>query len=120
MEVLRQTERPGRTTRTLRSLDQLRSELERVRSGGYATTVDEIEIGVSSLAAPVFGPTGRAIAALNVVFPTSNGKLERRVDTLVPVVVGAARDLSGQLGWREPAGRDQNFDSQRISRADES
>src|SRR5438874_3616006 len=35
-------------------------ELARVRARGYATSVDELELGLSALAAPVFAPHGEA------------------------------------------------------------
>src|SRR4051794_37930759 len=35
---------------------ELTPELRRVRARGYATSIDELELGLSALAAPVFGP----------------------------------------------------------------
>jgi DNA-binding IclR family transcriptional regulator len=48
----------------------LETELETVRSQGYATTVDELEPGLWAVAAPVHGPT-RVVAALSVSGPTT-------------------------------------------------
>ena len=44
-------------------------ELERVRRDGFATAVDELEAGLTALAAPVRGPTGDVIAALGDLGP---------------------------------------------------
>src|SRR5436190_7726830 len=45
----------------------LTPELRLIRARGYATSIDELELGLSALAAPVFGPT---LAALSISGPT--------------------------------------------------
>ena len=45
-------------------------DLGAIRARGYATAVDELEVGLSALAAPVFGGDGSAIAALSISGPT--------------------------------------------------
>jgi IclR family KDG regulon transcriptional repressor len=50
----------------------LREELERVRRRGYARSVDETEIGMSSLAVPVHVPLdGPVVAAISMIGPTA-------------------------------------------------
>src|SRR5215831_18582873 len=39
---------------------------EAIRARGYATSIDEIEVGLSAVAAPVLGGNGSAVAALSV------------------------------------------------------
>ena len=52
--------------------DVLRAELEKIRQRGYARSVDETEIGMSSVAVPVrLPPTGKVVAAISMVGPTS-------------------------------------------------
>jgi len=52
--------------------DVLRSELDKIRTRGYARSVDETEIGMSSLAVPVrSSPNGPVVAAISMVGPTS-------------------------------------------------
>src|SRR5581483_341838 len=41
-----------------------------IRRRGYAVAVDELERGLSAIAAPVLGPDGRAVAALSISGPT--------------------------------------------------
>jgi len=51
--------------------DVLRDELEKVRQRGYARSVDETEIGMSSIAVPVRGSVdGPVVAAISMVGPT--------------------------------------------------
>jgi IclR family acetate operon transcriptional repressor len=72
---------------------------ERVRAAGYATDLQENEIGICCVAAPVLDHTGRVTAGLSISVPAS------RFDSaaLGPQVVAAAEDLSRRLGWTGPA-----------------
>jgi IclR family acetate operon transcriptional repressor len=92
---------PGRLTRmtahTMVSRATLDRQLDAVRHEGFATTIDELEVGLSALAAPVRGPTGEVIAALSISGPTL--RLSRaRMAELVPVLLHEADALSERLG----------------------
>ncbi len=76
---------------------RLKTELERVRSRGYATTVDELEHGLTALAAPVRGPGGGVVAALSISGPTIRVTPER-VERLAPLLVEQATAVSQRLG----------------------
>jgi DNA-binding IclR family transcriptional regulator len=68
-----------------------------IRAQGYAVAVDELERGLSALAAPVFGPEGVAVAALSISGPTL--RLTRhRIAELVPALIEQARLVSERLG----------------------
>ena len=54
------------TTRTIVSTDKLRAALRNVRRLGYALVDQELEVGLRSLAVPVYGPTGRVVATINL------------------------------------------------------
>lgn len=71
--------------------------LQPVRQRGVAYTRDELEQGASGVAAPVFDHTGRAVAAVGIVAPTSRLP---EADTVALRVLRAARDISERLGWR--------------------
>jgi DNA-binding IclR family transcriptional regulator len=89
----------ARTSRTIVEPAQLAAELQKVRRDGYATAVDELELGLSAVAAPVLDDSGRAIAALSVSGPTLRLS-PRRVAELRPIVIKQARALGEQLGHR--------------------
>ena len=55
----------------------LLAELDRVRRDGYATTWEELEEGLCSAAAPVYGARGSVIAAISVSAPTVRTCTER-------------------------------------------
>ena len=54
------------TTRTITSADKLRPLLRSVRRNGYAVCDQEYEVGLRSLAVPVYAPSGRVVATLNL------------------------------------------------------
>ena len=87
----------ARTSRTIVEPAQLAAELEGIRREGFATAVDELELGLSAVAAPVLDDSGRAIAALSVSGPTLRLS-PRRVAELRPTVIKQARALAEQLG----------------------
>ncbi len=89
----------ARTSRTIVEPAQLAAELQRVRRDGFATAVDELELGLSAVAAPVLDESGRAIAALSVSGPTLR-LTPRRVTELRPIVIKQARALGELLGHR--------------------
>jgi DNA-binding IclR family transcriptional regulator len=92
------------TTGTVVSRAALDAELERVRRDGYAIAVDELEDGLSAIAAPVHGPGGEAIAALSISGPTLRLTRER-VAELAPILVQEARALGERLANRSPGER---------------
>jgi len=55
-----------RTTRTITTVDKLRLALRNVRRTGYALVDQELEVGLRSLAVPVYAPSGRVVATINL------------------------------------------------------
>jgi DNA-binding IclR family transcriptional regulator len=74
-----------------------------VRARGFAIAMDELEQGLSAIAAPVLGADGVAIAALSISAPTIRLPRER-VAELVPPLIEEARLLSAQLGNHDQRG----------------
>jgi IclR family acetate operon transcriptional repressor len=85
------------TSRTITEPVLFSAELETIRREGFATAIDELELGLSAVAAPVLDDSGRAIAALSVSGPTLRLS-PRRVAELRPIVIKQARALGELLG----------------------
>ncbi len=83
------------TEHTLRTGRELEAELERVRSKGFAVTFDELEIGLSGVAAPVFGTENAVLATVGISGPTA--RLEDRADHLGQLLKQQATALSALL-----------------------
>jgi IclR family transcriptional regulator, acetate operon repressor len=94
--ITRQTGLPRFTPHTITDVEQLKSELERIREQGYAVDFEEMEEGVRCLAAPVFGPDGRILAAMSVSGPASRLD-EGRLKELIPHIKRITGDFSQSL-----------------------
>jgi IclR family acetate operon transcriptional repressor len=94
--AIRQSGLPRFTPHTITDPEQLESELEGVRKQGYATDSEEMEEGVRCLAAPVFGPDGRILAAMSISGPA--GRLDQdRIVALIPHLKEIAARFSQSL-----------------------
>jgi IclR family transcriptional regulator, acetate operon repressor len=72
------------------------NEIARVREQGYATAIDELEVGLSGLAAPVLGAGGRAIAALSISGPTLRLG-SKQIEDLYPTMIDEAQALGQEV-----------------------
>jgi IclR family transcriptional regulator, acetate operon repressor len=68
---------------------------DEIRANGYATSIDELEVGLTAMAAPILGSNQWAIGALSISGPTA--RLAPRVEELAPVLKDEATTLSLQL-----------------------
>jgi DNA-binding IclR family transcriptional regulator len=83
---------PPSTGYTIVVPDVLVAELARVREQGYARSVDETELGLSSLAVPVReAPDGPVVAAISMVGPTARVLGDNEAGHLGILQVGARR-----------------------------
>ena len=99
---------PGRLRRaaagTVVDRSALEADFARVREEAFAVAVDELEPGLTALAAPVHGPTGDVIAALAISGPTLRLPAER-VAELRLLLTKEAAALSARLGHRDKGRR---------------
>ncbi len=87
---------PRSTGYTIVVPDVLRSEIVKVRERGYARSIDETEIGMSSLAVPVRSSVnGPVVAAISMIGPTS--RVTDGESHHVSVLQSAARKLTVAL-----------------------
>lgn len=85
-------------TRTAHAVGE--EELRRIRASGYATAIDELELGLAAMAVPVNGAHGDVIAALSVSGPSLRMTPER-IRELRPMLIREGRALSRRLGYPE-------------------
>ena len=81
------------TPKTITDRATLDQQLESVRRLGYATAVDELELGLAAMAAPVWGAGSEVVAALSISGPT-NRLTSERIELLAPLLI----DQAGRLG----------------------
>ncbi len=88
----------ARTPATIVDRDKLLEHLRAVAARGWALDVDECEVGLSCVAAPVFDAEGSVLAALSVSGPTFRLEPTLLESTLSLQVLAAAARLSRDLG----------------------
>jgi DNA-binding IclR family transcriptional regulator len=82
---------PARTPRTITKPLALQRELAAIPDRGWAYEREEGNIGVSCVAAPVFGPQGQVVAAISVTGPSAQ---------VLPVRIGPAVRLAAAAASR--------------------
>jgi DNA-binding IclR family transcriptional regulator len=87
-----------RTEHSIVDLSALKSELEQVRTQGWAHDNEEYAAGVVCVAAPVLDHEGNAIAAVTVSGPAD--RIGRNVDRFVEQVQASAAEISEEMGHR--------------------
>jgi IclR family transcriptional regulator, pca regulon regulatory protein len=95
---LGRTEFPMRTKRTITSPARLADELTEVKKKGYCIVDQELEMGLRSIAVPVFGKAGAIICAMNVGTHAVRVPIAELRETIYPRLRAAAEQLSAILG----------------------
>jgi DNA-binding IclR family transcriptional regulator len=80
--------------------EELFKELEKVKKQGYATGIEELEEGLSAVAAPIRDEHDTVVAAVAISGPTS--RLSKDIiPGMAMEVITAANDISHALGWEQ-------------------
>ncbi len=87
----------AKTPHTITDRDALRAELKAIRRRGYAHNLNESEVGVYSVSAPIRDFTGRVRAAMSVAGPSE--RMEPMMDQVTYAVLEVAAAASRRLGW---------------------
>jgi len=91
----------GYTDSTVRSTAELVGQLADVRRQGYAVAVDELEVGLTAVAAPVRNAHDDVVASISVSGPTFRLDGDER-DRATAATVDVAQEISRRLGWGGP------------------
>lgn len=89
------------TEKTLFRLDLLKAHLQEVIRSGYAVEDEEVKEGLKGVAAPVRDATGRVVAAVGLLGPSSRLPDERIEGELKLLITEAALTISQRLGYLE-------------------
>jgi len=95
---------PRFTEHTITALAELRRVLAEVRQRGFATAVEELEAGLSAVAAPVRDAEGTVIASVSASGPSFRIPADR-IGEMADSVCRAAAEISRRLGWTDPPTR---------------
>ena len=87
------------TTKTITDAEQLTIHLKDIVEAGFAVNDEELNPGVTCVGAPVRDYTRHVIGAVSVSVPSLRLTSERLHGELIPLVRGAAVELSARLGY---------------------
>lgn len=86
------------TAHTITGIGAFSRVLAEVRERGFATAVDELEDGLTALAAPVRNAEGNVVASVSASGPSFRIPADR-IPAVADAVRGAAAEISRRLGW---------------------
>lgn len=93
------------TERTMTDPDVLRTEIHNVREDGWALVDQELELGLRSIAAPIYDPSGATFAALNISSSARGDSPDVR--GRIPALLETAQLISSRLRkWSSELSRD--------------
>ena len=99
IRVLKETGLPARTPRTITSRSKLEAQLLDVARDGYAVTREEFEIGLTSMAVPVYNHLGAVIGAVSISGPSFRFDPET-APGLLEALKQAGLQISARMGYR--------------------
>jgi len=87
------------TPKTIYHPDELEKEVLTIRDKGYALSNEELNMGVLSVGAPIFGPEGMAIAGISIALPVTRetftvdelGEIVKKGTTQISLACGGVR-----------------------------
>ena len=103
-QMLSQIELKRLTPNTAGSLQELKAELFRVRKNGYASDLEEHELHIRCVAAPIWDHTGSVQSSLSITAPSLRMPVAR-LRQLAPLIQAAGLQISTELGYRPPVPR---------------
>jgi IclR family KDG regulon transcriptional repressor len=96
-EVLADWPMIGLTPNTVTDADALKGRLAEVRGRGYALDMEELEVGLRCVAAPIRDPRGRVVAGISISGPRHR-MTEEAMKRFGPLVREAGEKISTRLG----------------------
>jgi IclR family acetate operon transcriptional repressor len=98
-QVLRQLDLKRMTANTAGSVQELQTELQRVRKNGYACDLEEHELHIRCIAAPIRNHEGAVQSSLSITAPVVRMPITR-LRQLAPLIQDAGRRISAELGYQ--------------------
>jgi len=98
-KILDQLEMKRLTENTVGNLQELQTQLQRVRKNGYACDLEEHEAHIRCIAAPIWDHTGSVNASLSVTGPAVRMS-SARLRQIAPLILEIGRKISEELGYQ--------------------
>lgn len=89
---------PKLTDHTIQNMFDLETELEKVRTDGYAKDIEEMRDGVARVAAPIYDQGNKLIACLAIACPAFRLKEQNRTNEYAAKVKQIAEKITKNIG----------------------
>lgn len=96
-DLLEATDRTARTRFTKTEVLDLMEEISRVREQGYALIDQEVELGLRSIAVPLFNARKRVVAALNIGVAATQESVDELARLYLPQLQQVQHELRSML-----------------------
>jgi DNA-binding IclR family transcriptional regulator len=96
--ILKETGLPARTPRTITKRNELEEQLLKISRDGYAVVREEFEIGLNSMAVPVYNHAGSVIGAVSISGPAFRFDPEK-TPGLIEAMGEAGLKISTKMGF---------------------
>ena len=96
--VIRATSFHPFTPYTIQDAAVLTRQLAQIKAAGFAVDREELEIGLTCVAAPIFDGDGKPSAAISVAGPTMR-MTNLTIETIARGLLGVTREISGRIGY---------------------
>ena len=83
---------------TIQDVAALEQELAKIKAAGFAVDREELEIGLTCVAAPIFDGDGKPSAAISVAGPTVR-MTSLTIETIARGLLGVTREISSRIGY---------------------
>ncbi len=87
------------TPNTITDREELKKQLRQISEQGYAIDNEELDLGVRCIGAPIRDYTRRIVGAVSISGPSMRLTADRMEKDLIPMVRGAAEEISSKLGF---------------------
>jgi IclR family transcriptional regulator, pca regulon regulatory protein len=87
------------TDKTITTFEDFEAHLATCRSQGYTEGNNELEVGLRSIAVPIFNRKGETIAAMNISTNMMRTSEKQIAETLLPVLLEGVKKLNQQTGY---------------------
>ena len=85
------------TEKTISTENELREQLDQIRINNWVVNKDELEIGLISMAAPIFDINGNVVAAVNCVTHSGRCSLEEAKEKYLPELQKTAQKITEKI-----------------------
>lgn len=89
------------TANTVGNMQELKTELYRVRKNGYACDLEEHEMHIRCMAAPIWDHNGTVQSSVSITAPVVRMPVTR-LRQLAPLIQSAGLQISRELGYQPP------------------